>query len=364
MLELQGTMQRFSQRRNGQQGVVLITTALMAIVLFALLGVAVDMGRMFIIKHEAQVFTDAGALAAALKLDGTQAGATAAVAAVDANTNRWNMGTQSFASGSYTVTFATDPNGTWVAAASVPANATGYTYVKVTAGLTVPVYFIGVIVPITSTPINALSVAGQIEDTTLYAGGFPFTPQAFPGASTSDPTHGMTVGQQYTIRYPASTGKPVCPGDQGIHDRDASDRGYWGDNSASIIRRRILDDYQSGATVTIGQAIDLTGGAKTSESSYIDERVHSDNQTAMTYADYEASGDHNGRRLVNMPITDYTTGIALGYGLFLLLPEGNYGHTGNSAWCAIYVGPGVEAATNKGGAPTPGKGLSHVRLVK
>jgi hypothetical protein len=116
--------------------------------------------------------------------------------------------------------------------------------------------------------------------------------------------------------------------------------------------------------VTIGQTIDLTGGAKTSESSFIDERVHSDNQTAMTLADYEASSDHNGRRLVNMPITDYNSGIALGFGLFLLLPEGNYGHTGNSAWCAIYVGPGVEGSTDKGAAATPGKGLSHVRLVK
>jgi Flp pilus assembly protein TadG len=352
------------QRKKGQQGVVLITTAVMTIVLFALLGVAVDMGRMFIIKHEAQVFTDSGALAAALKLDGTSAGATAAVAAVDASTNKWNMGTQGFAVGSYTVTFANNSNGPWIAAGSMPANATGYTYVQVTAGLTVPVYFIGVIVPITSTPVNAMSVAGQMEDTTLYAGGFPFTPQAFPLASQADPTFGMTVGTQYTIRYPASSGKPVCAGDQGIHDKDASDRGYWGDNSASIIRRRIVDDYQSGATVTIGQTIDLTGGAKTSESSYIDERVHSDNQTAMTLADYEASSDHNGRRLVNMPITDYNSGIVLGFGLFLLLPEGNYGHTGNSAWCAIYVGPGVEGSTDKGAAATPGKGLSHVRLVK
>jgi Flp pilus assembly protein TadG len=343
---------------------VLIMTAVMTVVLFALLGMAIDLGRMFIVKHEAQVFADSAALAAALKLDGTQTGASNASSVVAANTNKWNMGTQVFASGSYTTTFANDINGPWITAASVPANATGYTYVKVTAALTVPVYFIGVLVPITSAPINSLSVAGQMPDTTLYAGGFPFTPQAFAGASTADPTHGMTVGQQYTIRYPASSGKTVCPGDQGIHDKDGSDRGYWGDNSAATIAKRIVDDYQSGATVTIGQAINLTGGAKTSEADYVNERAGQDtDQTSMTMADYLATPG-NGRRLVNMPITDYGSGIALGYGLFLLLPSGNYGHTGNSAWCAIFVGPGVQGAINTSGATTPGNGLSHVRLVK
>jgi len=352
-----------ASHKKRERGVVLIMTALMAVVLFALLGVAVDLGRMFVIKHEAQVFTDAAALGAALKLDGTQAGATAAANYVSSSSNRWNLGTQAFASGSYTTTFANDPDGPWLTAANVPANAAGYTYVKVTASLTVPVYFIGVLVPVTSSPVNALSVAGQMPDTTLYAGGFPFTPQAFPCATLANPTCGMTVGQQYTIRYPASAGKDPCPGDIGVHTKDASDRGYWGDNSASVIRRRIVDDYQSGATVTIGEAIDLTGGAKTSEADYVNERAGQDVAT-MPYTAYLADPGHNGRRLVNMPITDYNTGIALGYGMFLLLPDGSYGHTGNSAWCAIYVGPGVEAAANPGAASTPGKGLAHVRLVK
>ena len=353
------------KRKKSQQGVVLVMTAMMTIVLFALLGVAVDMGRMFIIKHEAQVFADAGALAAALKLDGTQTGAINAANAVAASTNTWNMGTQTFSAGSYTTTFANNSNGPWIAAAAVPAVATGYSYVQVTVALTVPVYFIGVLVPISSTPINATAVAGQMDDATLYAGGFPFSPMAFPGASLADPTFGMTIGQQYTIRYPASAGKPVCPGDTGVHDADGSERGYWGDNSASTIARRIVDDYQSGATVTIGQHIDLTGGAKTTEATDVNERAGQDgDQTSMTLAAYLANPLHNGRRLVNMPISDYGSSIALGYGMFLLLPDGSYGHTGNSTWCAIYVGPGVEGASNPGAAATPGKGLAHVRLVK
>jgi hypothetical protein len=335
----------------------------MAIVLFALLGVAVDMGRMFIIKHEAQVFTDSAALAGALKLDGTQAGATEADAAVNASTNKWNMGTQAFTS--YAASYANSATGPWLASGSVPGNATGYTYVKVTAALTVPVYFIGVVTPITTTPINAMSVAAQMPDTTLYAGGFPFSPQAFAGSSLANPTYGFTVGTQYTIRYPDNVAKPVCTGDQGFHTGFSPTRGYWGDNSASVIRQRIVDDYQSGATVTIGQSINITGGAKTSEATFVDERAAQDGDvTSTSLAAYEANSSHNGRRLVNMPITDYTSGIALGYGMFLLLPPGNYGHTGNSAWCAIYVGPGLEAGTDISGAASPGSGLSHVRLVQ
>src|SRR5690349_19131522 len=149
ILRLQGNMTPFSKRKNGQRGVVLVMTAVLTIVLFALLGMAVDLGRMFIIKHEAQVFTDADALAGAVKLDGTQAGIIASNNAVDPGTNKWNMGTQGFSvvgAASYTTKFSNSVSGPWVAAGSVPVNATGYVYVKVTAALTVPVYFIGVVV--------------------------------------------------------------------------------------------------------------------------------------------------------------------------------------------------------------------------
>lgn len=353
-------------RRRLRRGVVLLITAVMCVVLIAVLGVSVDMGRMFVIKHEAQVFTDSAALAAALQLDGTSAGIARATQAVEDTTNKWNMGTQRF-SGSdanYTATFSRDANGPWAEEMDVPADAAGYVFVKVTAALAVPVYFIGIVVPVVSTPVNAMSVATQKPDTTLYRGGFPFTPMAFPGASTANPALGFTINQQYTIRYPAGAHQDPCPGDIGVHTRDNADRGYWGDSSADIIRRRIVDDYQSGATVTVGQPIGLSGGAKTTEAAYVNERSSQDlDQTSFTLADYLANPNHNGRRLVTMPITDYTTGIALGYGAFLLLPAGSYDHTGNSAWCAIYVGPAVEGAINPGGGGS-GSGSSHVRLVK
>jgi len=336
--------------------------ALMAVVLIGALGISVDLGRVFVAKHEAQIFTDAGALAAAQQLNGTQAGVTAAAAAVDASTNKWNLGTNAFSNGtgSHTTTFATSSSGPWLAAINVPANAAGYNYVKVTASLTLPLYFIGVVVPLSSTPVNANSVAGQVPQTQFYTGAFPFTPMSF---DASDPTVGFVVGTQYTIRYPAGANASPCAGDVGIHSRDSADRGYWGDNSASIIRRRIVDDYQSGAVAIVGQDVGLTGGAKTNESSYVNERSAQDtDQTSMTGAAYKLSANHNGRRLVVMPITDYNSGIALGFASFLLLPDGSYDHTGNAAWCAVYVGPWTQGQQEGGANTTAGAYL--IRLVQ
>ena len=74
--------------------------ALMAVALFACLGAASDFGRMFNAKHEAQVFADASALAAAAQLDGTKSGASNPVSAVDNNANKWNFGSQAFSGAS------------------------------------------------------------------------------------------------------------------------------------------------------------------------------------------------------------------------------------------------------------------------
>jgi hypothetical protein len=341
---------------------VLVLFALMAITLFAAIGMSVDIGRMFIAKHEAQVFTDAGALAAALQLDGTTQGTLNALAAVDNSSNRWDLGTRQFSGSlaSHTVKFATSSSGPWLSQSSLPNPPTAYKFVQVQASVSVKLYFAGVVIPQASQTVKASSVAGQTPITKMYQGAFPFTPMAF---DATDPTVGFTQDVQYTIRYPSGKNKPPCAGDQGFHTRDSSDRGYWGDNSASVIRQRIVDDYQSGAVAIIGQSIGLSGGAKTSESSYLDERSLQDpDQTSMTWADYKASNTANGRRLVVMPITNYNTGIALGFASFLLLPAGNYDHTGNAAWCAVYVGPWTQDQ-KLGGASTTA-GAYQVELVQ
>src|SRR5215471_7038465 len=76
-----------------ERGYVLVTMGFSAFALFAALGLAVDIGRMFVAKNETQAYTDAAAMAATLKLNGATTGTTAASNAVANSTNAWNMDT-------------------------------------------------------------------------------------------------------------------------------------------------------------------------------------------------------------------------------------------------------------------------------
>jgi Flp pilus assembly protein TadG len=64
--------------------------------LLAVVGMAFDLGRVYIARNEAQIFTDAASMAAAKQLDGTAAGLDRARAAVAALPDRWNLGTEDF----------------------------------------------------------------------------------------------------------------------------------------------------------------------------------------------------------------------------------------------------------------------------
>jgi len=81
-----------SQRR----GFVLIAMSITMLLLLAVMGLAFDVGRIYIARNEAQVFTDAAAMAAASKLDGTKEGLARARDAVAHVPMRWNLGTQEF----------------------------------------------------------------------------------------------------------------------------------------------------------------------------------------------------------------------------------------------------------------------------
>jgi len=68
-------------------------------ILLAIAGLAVDIGRMYVIKGELQAFADAAALSEARELDGTDAGntrarETAASLAQGPSAMKWDMGTQ------------------------------------------------------------------------------------------------------------------------------------------------------------------------------------------------------------------------------------------------------------------------------
>ncbi len=82
--------------RVRQKGFVLIAMSVALVLMLAVMGMAFDFGRIYIARNEAQVFTDAAAMAAAAKLDGTDAGLERARQAVARLPMRWNLGTKPF----------------------------------------------------------------------------------------------------------------------------------------------------------------------------------------------------------------------------------------------------------------------------
>jgi len=87
--------------RSHQKGFVLIAMSVATLLLLAVLGLAFDLGRIYIARNEAQIFTDAAALAAGQKLQSATAAAElssleAARLAVAKLPNRWNLGTKRF----------------------------------------------------------------------------------------------------------------------------------------------------------------------------------------------------------------------------------------------------------------------------
>jgi len=95
--------------------------------LLAVIGLAFDLGRVYIARNEAQVFVDAASMAAAQQIDGTAAGLDRARAAVKRLPDRWNLGANSFEG--VQVEFAPDSEH-WSAQ---PKDADGVHFVRVIA---------------------------------------------------------------------------------------------------------------------------------------------------------------------------------------------------------------------------------------
>src|SRR5437016_1167259 len=137
--------------KSSDRGFVLIAMAASIFLLLAVMGLAFDLGRIYIARNEAQVFTDAAAMAAAAKLDGTEDGLARARAAVARIPMRWNLGTQEFTG--VVVEFSKDGTNwesspsdaalTTFARVTAPANAVEITFLRAVGGpdsFTVPAH--------------------------------------------------------------------------------------------------------------------------------------------------------------------------------------------------------------------------------
>jgi len=368
--------------KNNRKGFTLIATGFCVISLVGMLGLALDLGRVYISKNETQSFTDTAALAAALKLNGVSF--TDARNAIINNTkNQWNMGTQIYTnSGATTITseFARplaanklrpDP-ATWEVS---PATAAGYTFVRVTATETLPMYVLPVVGVNSASLVRTMSVGGQVPLSSFSSGLFPFSPIQHAGALATNPPFGFIVGQWYTLRYPSGTltNSDLCPGDQGdpaflalANSQASSERGFYQDPAASVANDEIINGEMQ-TPVTFPGTIFMSGGAMTTSADAIDTRVDFDtDNTSTTYAQYQANivgGKRvgNGMRLIGTPVNAAPipgggardiVGFA-GFFLSQSSTSASYPHSGGKAWCAQYYGPWVKNGQS-GGAGDPG----------
>jgi len=375
-----------SRRSKRRRGFVLVTMALTASGVFGVVGLAIDIGRMFIVKNETQIYCDAAAFAAALSLDGTNTGMTRAISTATSYPDYWDFGTMAVTGPA--VTFAKTTAGPWVSSSS-PAS--GYIYVRVTATAVVPLYFLPLVVSQNTYTVVSTAVAGQVPVSTISRGLAPYTAVS---TDPTGPTFGFTPGNSYDIQWPqynstrAHCGpanpdqcfnSPPCSGESAtaksavVANWGASFSGYWGGSANSSIAQEILDVIQL-EPVAVGSNLQplLTSGNKASEAGYLDQRASQDANTSdNTVAAYLSSASHNGRRLIPITVvnpTDLTHTIVTGFGQFLLMANGSpsdyYVKTtnGNDPFCAVYVGPYNIGGSGPGAGGSTG--ASWVRLVE
>jgi Flp pilus assembly protein TadG len=381
----------FSRNRMGKsnrRGFTLIATALCITSLLGMLGLAVDLGRVYIAKNETQSFADTAALAAAMALNGVNF--IAAQDAVAGNTkNLWNMGTTSFGSADSAVTtefakalpanaFRPNPE-TW---STTPPSAAGYMFVRVTASAAVQLYLLPAVGTSNAQLVKAASVAGQVPLTSFNSGLLPFSPIQHVGAVASDPPFGMVVGSWYTLRYPGAApfaSSDLCPGDQGdstfltaANRQTPDERGFYQNPQESLAAAQVVDGVMKFPVVFPGK-ITMSGGAMDAALIALNKRIDFDtDHVSTTYAQYQSNifnGKRvgNGFRLAGAPVNAGPVGGGgardiVGFGGFFLSASSTnvyYSAGDRTAWCAEYYG--VWNKSGQGAGPgTPGVAYTSV----
>ncbi len=372
------TLARFEYvvaRKRGEQGFSFVLLSVSAFVMIGMLGLATDVGQMFILKNELQTFADASAMGAVSKLDGTQAGVQTANAVATAGPlgstkpNGYYFDTKAITN--ITASYATDFAGTYDSYATASGSATNsYRFISVTATQNLSLNFLPVLPGIPTTlSVSAGAIAGQQPQTDVTNGGLtPFAPDAHNANDTT--FFGFTPGQEYTLKW-GNGNTTTCGGDAGFNPSLAPDaHGFVNigeGNGTSGIRQSIQyggfpNSASSPSQIYAAETLNQDPGNR--GSSIFDAlaaRSEQDpDQTDTTIAAYEASlkaGTANGRRIVTAPVVDPSTwtgqgsnyhATVIGFGNFLLDPGATISGSSGPI-CATYIGPGNINGISSGG---------------
>ena len=404
-----------SVKRN--KGFVLMAVTAAAISLIGAAGLAIDLGRVYIARNEAQSFVDFGALYGATALDGTADGIAKARNNAQTMPLKWQFNNTAFPTPA--VRFSTDgaswdPN---------PSNPVGIKYIEVISQINnIDLYLIPVVTQILQGSVAARAVAKQTLQTTAAPGqGLGTLPFALFSKAASDVPAGVACGSPnpgtcvlgykpgdiVTLRWGSNDKSPTCTDDSNPdwvnyvnNVKHSSDRGYIQDTSSSAIRDAILSgnvDY----TVTLGSPVDLTGGAKSTQAQSLEDRAATDlpegravcpsdptfyargpwtvtNLAGTSFTDTfcfqaymhldkngMANPDHqrNDMRIGVVPIADLNAGNNVVGFAKVFLPL-NQDQSGNKPLCAQYMGPSAPAGDNGSGGPPGTTGIPIIRLTE
>jgi Flp pilus assembly protein TadG len=401
-----------------ERGFVLVALSLSIFFLLGVVGLAIDVGRMYVVKNESQSFCDSAAMFAANELNGTSAGVTAA-----ANRATWvtqdpngplkglEFNTRQFQN--TTTTFATAWDAaSWVDTATAAASPANYYFARVETHNPVSLWFLAALVGSTAGSVGASAVAGRALESTMVQGLAPFAPFQMPAPGpvcteaelvgcTLDPanTYGLKKGQWYTIRWLAGNLKAseipeFCPGDQCecmrklANESGAASAGYALYHGAADIRQAIIGTPPLSTPITLGSTLDLQNGQVNTEMSALNDRVAQDSDTTSNHyygppivdfswrAPVPTANSYagNGRRIMVMPIQSAAGAIdgspklndVVGFGGFLLGPLDSYvqGHASTAGACAQYLGEFTVGVPGSGGTGPGGNTVNTLRLFR
>ena len=355
--------------REGQRGFSLVLIGLALFVMIGMVGLAIDIGRMFVYKTELQAFVDNAAMAAITKMDGTQTGVQGANALAltgpDGASLANKVNFDSTAVSTVNTSYATSFTGTYDNYATASSAATNnYRFLKVTATSNVSLTFLPVLPGISNLyAVSASAVAGQQATSALTNGGLlPFAPDAHNQADTTN--FGLIPGTEYSLKWPKNGNSP-CGGDNGwsVPGSPPSEHGFVDigeGNSNSRVRDAIISGgypnaNSSPSSISTG---DTLGGVPGNRGSSIFDALNTragqdTDDTSTTYAAYKAAGTGNGRRVVTVAIGGTWSGNGanastpvLGFANFFL----DTSYSGSSGGiCATYIGPANTMGFSSGG---------------
>ena len=369
---MRGQHQRAIVRKRGEQGFSLMLLSLSFFVMLGMLGLAIDVGRMFIYKTELQTFADASALAAVTKLDGTQSGVQGANTVATAGPlgttrpNGYNFDTTAIPSGSITTAYASSFTGTYDSYATASSPSTNsYRFIRVTASANVPLNFLAVLPGIpTQLSVSSGATAGQNPQSSIGNGAMlPFSPDAHDSADTKN--FGLTPGLEYTLKW-GNGNTTTCAGDAGFTPPGSppSEHGFVDigeGNSNSNVKTAIQyggypNPNSTPSSVSAGDSLKgVPGNRGTGIFDALNNRASQDTDTSSTtWAQYKSTGTGNGRRIVTVAIGGAWSGngnnahtTVLGFANFFLDPS----YSGSSGpICATYIGPADLSGNGSGGS--------------